>query len=1088
MRTCWLAGFDAPLRYGGAPDVLRSLDRGQTWEALKSETAVRLSRSVFARANSVRFIGEKLWACSRHGLAYSTDGGETWKKVTRRSGLNVEEIFDIAEMGEVLWLGTGEGLFSSSDGGDTWERQGRLRCPAIRLLADEGFLWISTNGGLLRRMRGENWRTFSVRSNVLALAKTVEYGSDTWWAGTTGGLAMSRDSGRTWRVLTVADGLPSNRILCLAAQEDRIWAGTDGGVWTATDGGQQDRRYDRVQGLHGLRVRDIAVADGSVWAATNQGLSVLRPRTQEWRTFLPGKDWYRVFVSEGIVFGVVAGLDGSEEGAVLIKGDPDREDWRPCRLPGLAGAGIHQIVALGDEVWVASDRGLYRSRDLGETWARFGRETLWSSRVTRLATDAESRLCVQAVPNDPPSLTAFLNVTRDGGRSWDVLPAAIPGHANDVMTVGDTVVVGVGHGLFIYSGFDQDLRPGRSGWLTWNRIAAFAASTYRPDRLGRVSAVDPYAFHGRNLWFGSSQAGVVERGIPVLDDLRRMWNDTGDTALDVTAFNHLEGEEILCIASSPEGMWFGTASGLFLYDRLASWTRLPVNPDGSGPTPVRAVASLDGAIWVGTDSGMSVLSRSDMTWRRYTTENSPLPDDRVTSLASDGERIWGGTHSGGFAVDSDGEWKTFLWEEKVSDVTLGSARAYFGTDRGVFGLERVGRVAARRRHAHKLNSPLKENEVIKVFVDGPEVWAATRNSVRKILYDRVEQPALGSSDPSIRGPEGVLVVVNDNSPYSREIGEKYMELRGIPKENLCRIRCPTTQTVARETFERNIRQTIWNHIKNHDLEQRISFIVTTFGVPLRIEAERAESESAPGRRREACVDSELTLLARDHPLEGALTNPYLHREEPFDSNRFGMYLVTRLDGPTPGSAADLARRAISEEEHRSYGSRGFARFDIHPLDNAAAERFNSAIMTNYRLLRRQERLLGRVTPPEQTLLPYKRPGSCYNTFFYMGLGAQPYRPEVFSWVSGAVGVCLDPLTAPNMRQVQESWVAAAVEAGITATIGSVADPGAEEYLSAAHLYRYLQSGFTWAEAAYMCLPQLSWQAVVIGDPLYQPFR
>jgi len=1089
VRTCWLAGFDAPVRFGGAPDLLRSLDRGLTWSAFKTGTAVGLPRPVSARVNRLKLIGDRLWACTRHGLACSTDGGETWKKVTRRSGLTVRETFDIVRMGKkTLWVGTEEGLFSSRDGGDTWRREGRLRAPAVRLLPNGGFLWVSTNGGLLRRMRGEDCRTFGVRSEVLALARTVEYGTETWWAGTAGGLALSMDRGGSWRVLTLADGLPSNRILCLAGDGDRIWAGTDGGVWTATEAGQQGRRYDRDDGLLGLRVRDIAVAEGSVWAATNGGLSVLRPGTQEWRTFLPGKEWYKVAVCKGQVFGLVSGLDQAGGEVVLVRGDPQREDWRPCQLPGLTGGVVHQILALGDDVWVATDRGLYRSRDLGQTWSRFGSETLWATRVTRLAPGPDSPLWVQTVPSEPPSPTAFLNLTRDGGRSWKVLATAVPGHATAAMVLGDGMVVGTAHGAFVYSGLEQDLRPARPGWLAWNRIAAYAASTFRPDGLGRVSGVDPYAFHGPSLWLGSAEAGVVERGVPVLDDLTRTWDDLGRVPLDVTSFSRLAGEGLSCMASSPEGMWFGTANGLYVYDRLGSWRHMPVPADGSGPTPVRAVACLEDTVWVGTDSGLSVLNRSDMSWRRYTTENSPLPDDRVTCLASDGERIWGGTECGGFAVTLEGEWKTFLWEERITDVALGSTRVYFGTDRGVFGLERVGRVAARRRHAHKLNSPLERNEVIKVFVDGPVVWAATRDGVRKILYEPAEKPALTRPEPSARGPDGVLVVVNDEVPDSRRIGEEYVKARGIPGENLCRIRCPKGQSVSREVFERDIRQAIWRYLRDHDLNRKISCIVLTFGVPLRIEADSDDTDLPPARRRGASVDSELTLLARDHPLEGALVNPYLHREETFDSTRFGFYLVTRLDGPTPGSVRDLIRNAMREEDQRTFGSRGFARFDMHPLETALSRRFNDAIMSNYRFLRRQERLLGRVPPPEQTLLPYKRPGSCYNTFFYLGLGAREYRPEVFSWVRGAVGVCLDPVTAPSMHDTTGSWVAAAVEGGLTATIGNVADPGADEYLSVAHLYRYLQAGFTWAEAAYMSIPYLSWQTVVVGDPLYAPLR
>ena len=67
-------------------------------------------------------------------------------------------------------------------------------------------------------------------------------------------------------------------------------------------------------------------------------------------------------------------------------------------------------------------------------------------------------------------------------------------------------------------------------------------------------------------------------------------------------------------------------------------------------------------------------------------------------------------------------------------------------------------------------------------------------------------------------------------------------------------------------------------------------------------------------------------------------------------------------------------------------------------------------------------------------------------------------------------------------------MAGAIEGGITATFGRIGGDGGQAGLSVAGLYRYLMSGYNWAESAYMCLPQLSGDAVVIGDPLYTPFK
>jgi ABC-type branched-subunit amino acid transport system substrate-binding protein len=130
-----------------------------------------------------------------------------------------------------------------------------------------------------------------------------------------------------WEHYTTASGLPSNRVLCVAADANRVWAGTDNGLfliergqvakvyqfqdglvsravtalaidqntgdlWIATYGGLS--RYSAgifqnytslTSGLANDIVYDVAVQDGFVWAATAAGLSRLDTRLGSWANF-----------------------------------------------------------------------------------------------------------------------------------------------------------------------------------------------------------------------------------------------------------------------------------------------------------------------------------------------------------------------------------------------------------------------------------------------------------------------------------------------------------------------------------------------------------------------------------------------------------------------------------------------------------------------------------------------------------------------------------------------------------------------------------------------------------------------------------
>src|SRR3989454_11878977 len=63
-----------------------------------------------------------------------------------------------------------------------------------------------------------------------------------------------------------------------------------------------------------------------------------------------------------------------------------------------------------------------------------------------------------------------------------------------------------------------------------------------------------------------------------------------------------------------------------------------------------------------------------------------------------------------------------------------------------------------------------------------------------------------------------------------------------------------------------------------------------------------------------------------------------------------------------------------------------------------------------------------------------------------------------------------------------------IAGGVTGVVGFVYEPFLDGTARPEVLFPAYRAGFTLAESFYMALPHLSWQAVVIGDPLTAPFR
>src|SRR5580698_3455645 len=79
----------------------------------------------------------------------------------------------------------------------------------------------------------------------------------------------------------------------------------------------------------------------------------------------------------------------------------------------------------------------------------------------------------------------------------------------------------------------------------------------------------------------------------------------------------------------------------------------------------------------------------------------------------------------------------------------------------------------------------------------------------------------------------VLLVVNDASSLSRNIGDYYAQRRAIPQANICHIRASEGEEISREVYYRQIAGPIAAFLRAGGLVDRILYVVTTMGVPLK---------------------------------------------------------------------------------------------------------------------------------------------------------------------------------------------------------------------------------------------------------------
>ena len=389
-------------------------------------------------------------------------------------------------------------------------------------------------------------------------------------------------------------------------------------------------------------------------------------------------------------------------------------------------------------------------------------------------------------------------------------------------------------------------------------------------------------------------------------------------------------------------------------------------------------------------------------------------------------------------------------------------------------------------------------------------------------------------------PNEILVLANRNAARSVGLAKYYMERRGIPEKNLLALWVTDKEWCEREDYEKRVAAPVREHLKANDSKREIKCILVFYGFPLKVappgmtetekeevsslqkrqealkdrtgklksgeseEAKEAEKELEGIRRRisilrkedqAASLDSEISLaLMENYGLPGWIPNPFFagYKARDLAKNREKVMIVSRLDGPTEGSV----RRVIDESmETETRGLTGKAYFDAR-WPRPPEEKNNKADM-GYgfydRSIHRAADLVkksGRLPVVVNDRQEVFQPGQCPDAALYCGWYSLAKYVDAFKWRPGSVGYHIASSECQTLKQKESQvWCKRMLEEGIAATLGPVGEPYVQAFPIPEMFFEFLLDGaWTLAECYALSQPFWSWQMVLIGDPLYRPFK
>lgn len=142
--------------------------------------------------------------------------------------------------------------------------------------------------------------------------------------------------------------------------------------------------------------------------------------------------------------------------------------------------------------------------------------------------------------------------------------------------------------------------------------------------------------------------------------------------------------------------------------------------------------------------------------------------------------------------------------------------------------------------------------------------------------------------------DDVAVIVNTNSPTSIAIGNYFRTARSIPATNMIYVAVDTAEEIQSISFN-SLRSQVEGYMTSNNLTNTINYLVTTKGIPLKVNRGDALSTSSPS----ASVESEsmLTLGSFSSQIGWRMAEGMLVKLKVFDAT--ARQIATLVDDVKP---------------------------------------------------------------------------------------------------------------------------------------------------------------------------------------------
>jgi uncharacterized protein (TIGR03790 family) len=361
----------------------------------------------------------------------------------------------------------------------------------------------------------------------------------------------------------------------------------------------------------------------------------------------------------------------------------------------------------------------------------------------------------------------------------------------------------------------------------------------------------------------------------------------------------------------------------------------------------------------------------------------------------------------------------------------------------------------------------------------------------------------------------VIVLVNSNSTTSVNIGNTYVA--NHPGSQTLTLSTSTNEVITSSDFQSTILTPVQSYLETNNKVESTHYIITTKGMPLKVSGTGEFTTNCNG----GSIDSELAVaeyLVRTNGTPNApdaINNPYAKVQTVPDNvndyhyNYFpkqtfadykaaqtagsaekALYLTSRLDAYSEADVMSMMNRAKAPAPASPFGK-------TFVLDDNSTKDYDRMAIGPHNSVGASEEIAahGGIVQYDNTAahLSESSNPTPSDVMGYVGHGGNDGQPTNYisnlgyTLANGAMFSSYESYNAnsfiPGGNALGQGLVADWIQAGGTAATGTVYEPFAEAIAHEEIFFPALMEGYTFADAMWMSTEYMSWQNVMVGDPL-----